>query len=375
MNGKFSVEQKDLLALLSSMQPICNKRTTLDVTESILFQVAPKELTLKATDLEISLQSSLTIESDIVENINFLISGKRIFELVKEIEGEIQFKFDGNQLKLKANGVDLKLNVKEADDFPPFPERIENLMEVESDFLLEMINKVAFLVPQNNSNAALNGMLMEFKDNEMLMVATDGHCLAKIKTEKYQLPENKKWLLPKRAVLEIKKILESTDAKNIFLGTCGSQLVFSGTSFNFFTKLISDPFPHYEPVLQKEGFRPAVLAKDSFVKTLKRTSCLLAGQFVSTNFTFKPGVLAVSLHNKEVGKLDESLILEEFEGENVKSKFYSPYLLNGLQVFPKDKINFFIQNDTKPIIFESAGENYNLTFLVMPVSLAQESAE
>ena len=373
MDGKFTVEQKDLLSLLASMQPICNKKTTLDVTETIMFQVAPKELTLKATDLEISLQSSMPIESNFVENFDFLISGKRIFELIKEIEGEIEFKFKKNQLHLEAKGVDLHLNIKDAQDFPQFPERIENLMELESEFLLNMVNKVAFLIPQNNSNPALNGMLLEFAQNEMLMVATDGHRLAQVKTEKYKLGEDKKWLLPKRAVMEIKKLLEETETENIFLGTCGNQLVFSGTNFNFFTKLISDSFPHYSPILQKEGFKPATIDKQSFIKTLKRTSCLLAGQFVSTCFSFKPGMLDISLHNKEVGKLDESLSLEKFEGEQIESKFYSPYLLGGLQVFPAEKISFYVEDSTKPIIFEMGENDYQMTYLVMPVSANQES--
>ena len=375
MDGKFIVTQKDMLSLLTSMQPICSKRTTLDVTESIMFQVTPKELTLKSTDLQISLQSSMAIESSFAENFDFLISGKRIFDLVKEMEGDIEFNFKESQLNLRAGGVKLLLNIKEAQDFPQFPERIENLMQVNSSFLLDLLNKVAFLIPQNNSNAALNGMLLEINPDGMLMVATDGHRLAKISTDKYKLPENKKWLLPKRAVLELKKILEETKTENVFLGTCGSQLVFSGTNFNFFTKLISDPFPHYQPILEKEGFRAASLDKQSFLKTLKRTSCMLAGQFVSTNFKFQPGKLAVNLHNKEVGKIDESLGLEKFEGELVRSKFYSPYLLSGLQVFSDAKINFLIHSDAKPIIFETIDEekSYQFTYLVMPVSASQEA--
>ncbi|MBD3273598.1 DNA polymerase III subunit beta [Candidatus Dependentiae bacterium] len=375
MDGKFIISQKDILSLLTSMQPICSKKTTLDVTESIMFQVAPKELTLKSTDLQISLQSSMPIESNFTENFDFLISGKRIFDLVKEMEGDIEFNFKEGQLNLKAGGVKLLLNIKDAQDFPQFPERIENLMQVDSSFLLDLLNKVAFLIPQNNSNAALNGMLLEFNENGMLMVATDGHRLAKISTGKYKLSENKKWLLPKRAVLELKKILEETKSENVFLGVCGSQLVFSGSNFNFFTKLISDPFPHYEPILEKEGFRAASLDKQSFLKTLKRTSCLLAGQFVSTNFKFQPGKLAVNLHNKEVGKIDEALNLDKFEGDQVKSKFYSPYLLSGLQVFPAEKIDFLIHSDAKPIIFETNDQDkdYNLTYLVMPVSASQEA--
>jgi DNA polymerase III sliding clamp (beta) subunit (PCNA family) len=155
------------------------------------------------------------------------------------------------------------------------------------------------------------------------------------------------------------------------LGTCGNQLVFSGKNFNFFTKLISDPFPQYKSVLNKEGFVPARLGRETFLKTLKRTSCLLAGQFVATNFAFSTGALKVSMKNKEVGALEETLSLESFEGALVESRFYSPYLLNGLQAFPEEAVSFFIKNNSKPIIFESATAQYEMTYLVMPVSANQ----
>lgn len=372
MYGKFTALQKDLISILSSMQPICSKKTTLDITESILFQVAPKELTLKATDLEISLQSSMEIESDMSEVSSFLISGKRIFEIVKELDGEIEFNVSQNQISLKANGVDLALNIKDSQEFPPFPERIENMMDFKAPFILDMLNKVAFVVPQNNSNASLNGMLLEITAEEMSMVATDGHSLARVTTSKYTSAEDKKWLLPKRAIMELKKLFEAcSEQDSIFLGTCGNQLVFSGKNFNFFTKLISDAFPQYKPVLEKEGFLPATISKDPLMKTLKRTSCLLAGQFVSTTFRFMPGALKVNMQNKEVGKLDEELAIEDFNGSEIESRFYAPYILNGLQGFPEKNLNFFIKNGARPIIFETKDENFVQTYLVMPVSISQ----
>jgi len=371
MEGKFVTTQKELLSLLAAMQPIVSKRTTLDVTESILFQVAPRELTLKATDLEISLQSNMAIESDLMETVSFLISGKRIFELVKELDGDIEFVIGSSQLRLKASGVDLMLNIKESAEFPPFPERIENMLDMQASFLLNMLNKIAFLIPQNNANSALNGMLLEFGPAHMGMVATDGHCLARVTSEKYTLSEERTWLVPKRAVLELKKLLEGCIDSSAFLGVCGNQLVFSGKNFNFFTKLISDPFPQYRSVLNKEGFLPARMIKDSFLKTLKRTNCLLAGQFVSTHFLFSPGEVKVSMHNKEVGKLEESLVLTDFTGDSVESRFYCPYLLNGLQAFSEENIHFFIKNAAKPIIFQAQGTDYQMTYLVMPISMAQ----
>ena len=141
MNGIFTTQQKDLLALLTSMQPICNKRTTLDITENILFHVTARELILKATDLEISLQANIAVATDITEVTSFLISGRRIFELVKELEGNIQFSLHDSSLQLTSGNVDLALNIRDAQEFPQFPERIENFLNVKASFFLQLLNK------------------------------------------------------------------------------------------------------------------------------------------------------------------------------------------------------------------------------------------
>jgi hypothetical protein len=123
MNNRFTVNQKSLMTILASMQPMCTKRTALEATSSILFHIGHKELVLKATDLEISLQSSCQMEeSTIEEPCCFLVPGRRIFELVKELDGMIEFQIDGPQLVLRAGSVNLSLHIKDAQEFPPFPE-------------------------------------------------------------------------------------------------------------------------------------------------------------------------------------------------------------------------------------------------------------
>ena len=192
--------------------------------------------------------------------------------------------------------------------------------------------------------------------------------LAQVKSSKYKLAEEKKWLLPRRAIFEMKKILEGSKEKNVFLGTCGNQLVFSGESFNFFTKLLVNPFPQYQAIMGKEGFKTATVDRSHFVKTLRRSSCLLSGQFIATKFDFSPETLNVSMQNKEVGKLEEDVPLQDFEGEAMDIRFYAPYLLNGLQIFAGEKIGFHLKNPARPIIFESEMPDYNFVYLVMPVS-------
>lgn len=369
METTFVVEQKPLIGLLGSMQPICTKRTTLDATSNILFQVGHKELVLKSTDLEISLQTSYTLkDSSVTEPTSFLVSGRRIFDLIKELDGDIELALEGQQLKVKTGSVYVALNIKDQGEFPPFPERIENLMQLEAADLLGMFNSVAFLIPQNNANPGLNGLYIELSSKELKMTSTDGHCLAQVRSEKYTLEETKKWLLPRRAIFELKKLLETCGSHPVFLGVCGNQLVFSGETFNFFTKLLADPFPQYEPILDKKGFVPARVEKASLVKALRRSVCLLSGQFIATHFAFTPARLSMSMQNKEVGKVEEHLPLEEFVGSDLAMRFYAPYLLTGLQAFDENNVTFFLNNSSKPIIFETAGQSYTFLYLVMPVA-------
>jgi DNA polymerase-3 subunit beta len=186
MKQKFTIDKKELMPLLAAMQPICTKRTTLDATSSLLFQIGQRELVLKSTDLEVSLQASCMLEeSSFTDTVLFLVSGKRIFDLVRELEGIITFELTHNKLELRAQGVNLSLNIKEAQEFPAFPERIENLMSIATKDLTELLESVSFLIPQNNSNPGLNGLFVEVSPEGLTMTTTDGHCLAQARSTSY----------------------------------------------------------------------------------------------------------------------------------------------------------------------------------------------
>lgn len=369
MEKRFIVEQKNFVNLLASMQPICTKRTTLDITSTILFSVGQKEMVLKGTDLELSLQASCSlVESTLKETEIFLVPGKRIFEVVKELEGNIELLIKKNQLIIQTGSVNVALNIKDVEEFPPFPERIENLMNLDAPFLLKMLDNVAFLVPQSNVNPALNGLFIEINDQQLTLTATDGHCLVQARSTKHTLATPKSWLLPRRAIVELKKILESFQDQTIFMGTCGNQLVFSGELFNFFTKLLADSFPNYKSIMERTSFVASTVDRSKLTKTLRRSACLLSGQFLATRFSFEPEKLRVSMNNKEVGTLDEELAITGYTGENLDIRFYAPYVLNGLQAFNDATITFYLQNSMRPIIFETKATDMEMTYLVMPVA-------
>ena len=113
---------------------------------------------------------------------------------------------------------------------------------------------------------------------------------------------------------------------------------------------------------------PALVDRGALVKTLRRSACLLSGQFIATQFGFRQEHIKVSMHNKEVGKLEEEVPMLKFEGAILDIRFFAPYLLNGLQAFSADQVAFYLKGSTNPIIFEAAGNDMQLLYLVMPVT-------
>jgi DNA polymerase-3 subunit beta len=384
MNKKFIVDQKALYALLASMQPICSKRTALDITATILFQVGYKELILKSTDLEISLQASCVLfESTLNQSHSFLVSGKRIFELVKELDGPLQCLLENNQLVIETEHVTVALHIKDAQEFPPFPERIENLLHLDAALMRVLLDNVAFLIPQKENLAvpAYNGLLLEIGPEGLSMTALDGYCLAHVRTPKTILHEQRSWLLPRRAVFELKKILETSHDGTLFLGMCDKQLVFSGELFNFFTHLLASPFPRYTSVIDTTQFTPASIDRARLIKTLRRSACLLSFSHseqppVPTAFAFTPEGVHVSITNKEAGRLDETIPLAQpnaYTAALPAKYFYAPYLLNGLQTqaFTAQDITFYLTTQgalKSPIIFQSQLPDYSMTYVVMPMN-------
>jgi DNA polymerase III subunit beta len=368
MQKIFVLDHRMLGAALSTLQPICTRRTTLTATSGILFQCGVREVVIKSTDLEVSFQTSIPLLENMGNHtVEFVASGKRLHDIIKDIEAPVQLAIQDQVVQITAGSLAVTLHTQDPQEFPPMPERIENICSIDARLLMDLLDAVLFLVPQNNANPGLNGLYIQLGAQGLRMTATDGHSLALAETSLVTLATQQSWLVPRRAVFELKKILADLQEHIVFLGTCGSQLVFSGQRFNFFTKLLQHKFPQYEQALVREGFHAATLDRSTFMRALKRSTSLLTGQFLATQFTFAPHELRMSLSNKEVGELHDRVALRNYDHESMQMRFYAPYVLAGLQAFDEE-VQFFVGSAQKPIIFESCNDRLRKTYLVMPVS-------
>lgn len=367
---EFFIDKHVIFATLQSVQPICSKRTALDITANILVQVFPTELVLRATDLEISFQASFAIDSTLTETFQFSVHARRLMELVKDLDGNLSLSWNGSSLSISSDknpDVGIVLATAPAENFPAFPERIENLIDIDAQFLRSAINQVDPLIPSGNANSALNGLLIEFNQEGLSFVATDGHSLAQLKTEKYTLSDSYEWIIPKKAVGELKKTLDLTNPARIFLGICAGQLVFSGGNFNFFTRLIADKFPNYKPILDHTDFSVGQIDKAALCSTLRRANSLLAGKFISAKFKFEKNFVEINLENKEIGSLKERVPLTNFDSTPITCGFYAPYVLTAIAQISQETVRFLIKQGVSPLFFEFTFNDISAIYLIMPV--------
>ena len=103
---EFKVNSKILEKVLSKIIPAVPARTPMPILENFLFEIKGGLMVIYATDLEISLKSSINVAS--TENLSIVIPARLVYDVIRSMDDvQISFSAEGNsKLKLTTeNGV------------------------------------------------------------------------------------------------------------------------------------------------------------------------------------------------------------------------------------------------------------------------------
>ena len=118
---EFSVKKYDLLQELSLTQGVVERKTTIPILGNILCEAAGNQVTLTATDLELSIRTSC--EAKVKKEGAGTIPAKKLLELVRLLpEGEIRFKLlENHWVQILADRKTYKMVGMAKDNFPAIP--------------------------------------------------------------------------------------------------------------------------------------------------------------------------------------------------------------------------------------------------------------
>jgi DNA polymerase-3 subunit beta len=263
---KLKVKREEIQDSLQSIQGIVDKKSTMPILSHFLLK-ANETASLMATDLDIALKGP--VKADILEKGSLCIPARKLFEIAREVEGDILLESQDGKSTFKLMGLP-------EEDFPALPEVSKSEeMTIKAEILKDMIDKTVYATGESDTRYTLNGLLFHLipqkKNIELKIVGTDGHRLSVIAVKiEGKLSEEKKLILPKKAAMELKKLIEGRTG-SITLYIAKNHIFFSIDDVILTSRLIEGTYPNYEQVIPKGNEKKVAVDKMTFLKALKRT--------------------------------------------------------------------------------------------------------
>jgi len=368
---EFKINREIFLDGIQKTLGIVEKKTTIPILNNILLKTENGKLKIVATDREIILISYY--EADISEEGQITISAKKMYEMIREIQGDlINFTQKNNIVKISSNRAFYKIPGLPAEDFPSISDDNDlNLNKMKGSIIKDLINKTSFAMATDETRKNLNGVLLEEGMdgvNYLLrMVATDGHRLSMAKgmTSGHVLKSGKGIIIPRKGLMEIKKIIDENEDVNIGL----SKNMFVVQTENTFLKvsLVDADYPDYKKVIPTEKGIKVDLNKEDFLHALRRMSVVSSERYGGVILSFSKNKLTLNSTNLDVGEATEEIDID-YDGDTMDSGFNVTYLIDAISVVNKDQIVFEVGVGLKPSVIKQA-EDDNYLCIIMPLKI------
>jgi DNA polymerase III subunit beta len=368
---EFKINRNTFLEGIQKTLGIVEKKTTMPILNNVLLATEHNKLKIIATDREISLISDY--DAEIAEEGKITLSAKKIYEMVREIQGDvIHFTKNNNVVKISCQRAVYKIPGLPADDFPSIVDDQDvTFYNIPGNFLKNLISKTAFAMANDEMRKNLNGVLLQAEsegENKFFkMVATDGHRLALTKGEVADFGGEmaKGVIIPRKGLMEIRKIID--EHENVGIGMNKNMLILKTENTVLKISLVDADYPDYKRVIPSEKGFGVILEKESFLHALRRMNVVSSERYSGVILSFSPGKIILNSTNLDVGEAMEEMDIS-YDGADIDVGFNVNYLIDAISVIDGDNILFEVGAGLKPSVIKSA-ENDNSLCIVMPLKI------
>jgi DNA polymerase III subunit beta len=364
-----TVARDELVAKLGIVSRAVSTRGTVQVLSGILVSADGATLTLAATDMELSLRT--TLEAQVDGDGAVVIPGKPLVELARllpEPEVTLEYKPEEGTVHIVSGSYSSRLHVFNAEDFPRLPAVEAQLHSIDREALLETVDRVARSASRDESRPVLTGILVRFEQGKLVMVATDSYRLSVKETDLGEAAPELEAIIPARALTELSRL---SGGESIELGVHENHVVFgtgAGSSADAWltTRRIDGQFPNYRQLLPEAFEVELTLPKAELADVVRRAS-VLALRNSPLRLRLAEGELTVSAQTQDVGETQETMPAA-YSGEEFVIGFNAEFLRDGIDSIVGDDVRVKLINPLRPAILEDAAGDF--TYLIMPIRLA-----
>ncbi len=368
------VRKNDLLRELQLFQGIVERKNTIPILANVLMEARGDEVRLLATDLEVGLRSKCA--ASVSKGGALTLPAKKFYEIVKALpETDVRIEEDKGGVKVAADRFDSRMQTLPLEDFPTVPEGPGRESAVlPRAGLREMIAKTQFAITGEDTRYFLNGALLVLKDDQMSLVATDGHRLALVSTKRV-LPDGEKSvgeavriILPKKTLLELARLLgegehdvrDERGENHLFFDVGGRVLI---------SRMIEGQFPAYERVIPKGNDKRVEIERERITSAIRRVALLSNERSRAVKLRLEDGRAEVTSQSPEFGEAREEIPVE-YKGPAMQICFNAQYVLDFLQVVETESVVLELKDEVSQAVMRPVGASeYDYTYVVMPMRI------
>jgi DNA polymerase III subunit beta len=363
---KLTCSRDELNQRLAVVSRALSSRTTVQILAGIMLGAGEGRLQLAATDMELSLRTSL--DAGVDDEGSVVVPGRLLLELARllpDSDVSIEHRPEEGIVRIDCGAASYRLHTYNAEDFPRLPELdTAQTFSVEREALLETVGRVARSASRDESRPVLTGILVRFEGDRLVMAATDSYRLSVKETPLSESVQELEAIVPARALGELGRIAQGGD--EVQIGVHENQIVFAADGYWLTSRRIDGQFPNYKQLLPETFEHEVVLPRAELLDVVRRVS-VMTQRNSPLRLRFADGELTISAQSQDVGEATESLPTP-FAGDPLEIGFNAEFLRDGIESISSDELRLRLISPLRPAVIE--GDEPDPTYLIMPIRLA-----
>jgi DNA polymerase III subunit beta len=358
-------ERDEFVRQLSVVSRALSVRSTVQILSGILLDATEGRLSLAATDMELSLQTSL--EANVEDAGKVVIPGRLLVDLARllpDSEVAISHRPEDGVVEITCGSANYKLHTYGVEDFPRLPDPgAAGLYAIDRDALVDTAVKVSRSASRDESRPVLTGILVRFEPGKVVMAATDSYRLSVKETALEGDAPELEAIVPARALSELARIAQGEG--ELQLGVHENQVVFTVDGTVLTTRRIDGQFPNYSQLLPDTFEHELTIPRDELLDVVRRVA-VMSQRNSPLRLRFAEGELTISAQTQDLGEGRESMPVP-FSGEPLEIGFNPEFLREGVESVDGDELRLKLISPLRPGLIQGSGDDYS--YLIMPIRL------
>ncbi len=363
-------DREKLWTAFQNVAPVVPTRSPKPVLQNVKLIANENETILIATDTEIGIrQEVLGVEVHVGGSLVLPVG--RFGSILRESSDEtLKIESDGTGICVRGDRSEFRLPAENPDEFPTVAAFDESkYQELPARLMKELVRRTLFATDTDSSRYALGGVLLQFNENSIVAVGTDGRRLAKMEGPSQSTAghhENESMtIVPSRAMQLIERTLSDSDAE-IKLAARGNDVLVHTPRATIYLRLVEGRFPKWRDVIPKRTDGATIeLSVGPLFTAIRQAAIVTSDESRGIDLTFADGTLMIAGSTAEVGQSRIEVPIP-YDGDEIKITLDHRFVSDFLKVLDPGKTVSLNVKDNESAALFTTDDGY--IYVVMPLS-------